>query len=569
MTPDAHQRMPHSGMHISNYKDIPAFDGLLTHGHAAITTVLKEKEKNLVALRLKDGSAFVLATPSEQNKVAWFALRERLKSKGYLLRGHATCTDEIMDMLLHDLNRLSKEALRQVIQDAAVVNNLVNESVPIAWFKDLLASIMLIGASDIHLEFRGPRAVVRVRLDGLMREFTAVPMQIAMDGVSAIYNIIAEERSRSEGAFNASLAQQAMVPIAVGTELVNLRFQSHPAVDGLDVVVRVLRTNSSERSKQLDLHRLGYTDSQIEMLNVAIGSSWGGVFIAGVTGSGKTTTLNTLLTQLAKIGNRKIVSIEDPVEYQVEGVSHLSIQRSVAGDEGSNPFKSAMMAFLRMDPDIGMFGEVRDALSAEMALSAIQTGHKILTTVHATSALGVIGRLTSRFLGLMRENVCTPEFISTLVYQVLTPINCPHCKVRAMDVMPAAELVAYQKYFGLDVRDIYCASDAGCVHCLKPNIDYSKSKRVGVKGVKVNAEVITPDEAMFELLNTGKDIEARRVWRAKRSAPFTSADMMGKEAWGHALYDMSQGLIDPYYFEMNFGAPKIFASQVCDVCTTH
>jgi type II secretory ATPase GspE/PulE/Tfp pilus assembly ATPase PilB-like protein len=518
-------------MHISNYKDIPAFDGLLTHGHAAITTVPKEKEKNLVALRLKDGSAFVLATPSEQNKVAWFALRERLKSKGYLLRGHATCTDEIMDMLLHDLNRLSKEALRQVIQDAAVVNNLVNESVPIAWFKDLLASIMLIGASDIHLEFRGPRAVVRVRLDGLMREFTAVPMQIAMDGVSAIYNIIAEERSRSEGAFNASLAQQAMVPIAVGTELVNLRFQSHPAVDGLDVVVRVLRTNSSERSKQLDLHRLGYTDSQIEMLNVAIGSSWGGVFIAGVTGSGKTTTLNTLLTQLAKIGNRKIVSIEDPVEYQVEGVSHLSIQRSVAGDEGSNPFKSAMMAFLRMDPDIGMFGEVRDALSAEMALSAIQTGHKILTTVH--------------------------------------PINCPHCKVRAMDVMPAAELVAYQKYFGLDVRDIYCASDAGCVHCRKPNIDYSKSKRVGVKGVKVNAEVITPDEAMFELLNTGKDIEARRVWRAKRSAPFTSADMMGKEAWGHALYDMSQGLIDPYYFEMNFGAPKIFASQVGDVCTTH
>lgn len=552
--------LPQTGMHITNYKDIPTFSSLLTHGHEAITTVAKEKERALVALRLKDGSAFLLSLPDELNKVAWFALRERLKTKGYALRGHATCSEEIMGMLLHDLNRLSKDDARQILQDAAIVNNLVNESVPIAWFKDLLASIMLIGASDIHLEFRGPRSIVRVRLDGLMREFTAVPRQIAMDGVSAIYNIIAEERSRSEGAFNASLAQQAMIPIAIGTELVNLRFQSHPAVDGLDVVVRILRTNNAARSQQLDLNRLGYTESQIDALNVAVGSSWGGIFIAGITGSGKTTTLNTMLTQLAKLGNRKIVSIEDPVEYQVEGVSHLSIQRSVSGDETTNPFKSAMMAFLRMDPDVGMFGEVRDELSAEMALSAIQTGHKILTTVHATSALGVVGRLTSKSLGLLRENVCSPEFISTLVYQVLTPINCPHCKVRAMDVMPALELVEYQKYFGLDVRNIYCASDEGCEHCRKPNIDYSKSKRVGVKGVKVNAEVITPDEEMYVMLNEGKDIEARRMWRSKRTAPFDSPDMLGKEAWGHALYDISQGLIDPYYFQMNFGAPKLFAA---------
>jgi general secretion pathway protein E len=555
-------KLPQTGAHITNYKDIPTFSSLLSHGHESITTVTKEKERSLVALRLKDGGAFLLSTPDELNKVSWFALRERLKGKGYELRGHATCSEEMIDMLLHDLTRLSKEAARQVVQDADVVNTLVNKSVPIGWFKDLLASAMLIGASDLHLEFRGPRCNIRVRLDGLMREFTAVPKQIAVDGVSAIYNIIAEERSRSEGAFNASLAQQAMIPITVGTELVSLRFQSHPAVDGLDVVIRVLRTNNSERSKQLNLNLLGYTESQVEALNMALGSAWGGIFIAGITGSGKTTTLNTMLTQLAKLGSRKIVSIEDPVEYQVEGVSHLSVQRSVTGDETSNPFKSAMMAFLRMDPDIGMFGEIRDELSAEMALGAIQTGHKILTTVHATSALGVVGRLTSKSLGLIRENVCSPEFISTLVYQVLTPINCPYCKVRAMDVMPAAELVEYQKYFGLDVRTIYCASDEGCEHCRKANIDYSKSKRVGVTGVKVNAEVITPDEEMYVLLNAGKDIEARRLWRSKRIAPFDSPDMLGKEAWGHALYDMSQGLVDPYYFQMNFGAPKLFASML-------
>lgn len=339
-------------------------------------------------------------------------------------------------MILFDINSMSKEKARQVMQDAEVVNNLVNNSAPIGWFKDLLASVMLIGASDIHLEYRGPRTNVRVRLDGLMRDYTAVPRQIAVDGASAVFNIVAEEHSRSEGAFNESLAQQAMIPLNIGSELVNLRFQSHPAVEGFDVVMRILRTNNSERSKKLDLNRLGYTHSQVDLINLALGSAWGGVFIAGVTGSGKTTTLNAMLKQLAQIGNRKIISIEDPVEYQVEGVSHFSIQRKVTGDEASNPFKGAMMAFLRMDPDVGMFGEIRDQLSAEMALNAIQTGHKILTTVHATSALGIVGRLTSKSLGLLRENVCTPEFISTLVYQVLTPINCPDCKVLALDVMP-------------------------------------------------------------------------------------------------------------------------------------
>lgn len=553
------QGLPQTGIHISNFKNVPPYTALLTHGLDAVTTVASDKENNLVALRLKDGSAFLLCIPSEQNKVAWYALLERLKSKGFSLRGHATCTPEVMRMILFDINRMSKETARQVVQDAEVVNTLVRNSAPIGWFKDLLASVMMIGASDIHLEYRGPRTNVRVRLDGLMREYTAVPRQIAVDGVSAIFNIIAEEHSRSEGAFNESLAQQAMIPLNIGSELVNLRFQSHPAVEGFDVVIRILRTNNAERSKKLDLNLLGYTDSQVDIINLSIGSSWGGVFIAGVTGSGKTTTLNAMLKQMAQIGNRKIISIEDPVEYQVEGVSHFSIQRKVAGDDANNPFKGAMMAFLRMDPDVGMFGEIRDQLSAEMALNAIQTGHKILTTVHATSALGVVGRLTSKSLGLLRENVCTPEFVSTLVYQVLTPINCPDCKIPASEVMAENQLQEYKRYFNLNINQIYCASEAGCPNCRKPNIDYSKSKRVGVKGVKVNAEVITPDDDMYTLLSEAKDIEARRIWRKKRTAPYDNPDMMGKEAWGHALYDMSQGLIDPFYFEMNFGAPKLFS----------
>jgi type II secretory ATPase GspE/PulE/Tfp pilus assembly ATPase PilB-like protein len=238
----------------------------------------------------------------------------------------------------------------------------------------------------------------------------------------------------------------------------------------------------------------------------------------------------------------------------------LSVQRQ-GTDDRSNPFLVSMMAFLRMDPDVGMFGEIRDAVSAEMAMAAIQTGHKILTTVHATSAVGVIGRLTSKALGLNRESICNPEFLSALVYQVLTPLNCPHCKVPAASVMTPASLQTYQDIFALDTRQFFCASDKGCSHCRKPGIDYKNSERVGVRGVKVHAEVLVPDLELLLLLSQGKDIEARRVWRNRRNTAFDNPEMHGKEAWGHALYDMSRGLVDPYYFEMNFGSPNVFTAM--------
>jgi type II secretory ATPase GspE/PulE/Tfp pilus assembly ATPase PilB-like protein len=361
-------------------------------------------------------------------------------------------------------------------------------------------------------------------------------------------------------AFNIGVAQVAMIPLLIHGEQITLRFQSHPAVDGLDVILRILRGSRADQAELLKLERLGYTDSQTKLLMEAVGTAWGGIFVAGVTGSGKTTTLNTLLTQLARPGNRKIISIEDPVEYQVEGVSHLSVQRQ-GTDDRSNPFLVAMMAFLRMDPDVGMFGEIRDAVSAEMAMAAIQTGHKILTTVHATSAVGVIGRLTSKALGLNRESICNPEFLSALVYQVLTPLNCPHCKVPAASVMTPASLQTYQDIFALDTRQFFCASDKGCSHCRKPGIDYKNSERVGVRGVKVHAEVLVPDLELLLLLSQGKDIEARRVWRNRRNTAFDNPEMHGKEAWGHALYDMSQGLVDPYYFELNFGSPNVFTTM--------
>lgn len=553
-----------TGQHISSIEDIPTFSNLLTHGPEAITTVPKDKERTLVALGLNGKGYFLLCMPEEQNKLAWLALRERLKARGYMPGGHATCSEEVMNVLLQDVSRANKETGLQIESDinaVNAVNEVVIEPQPIGWFRDVLASCINLGATHLHFELRGNCALVRVRVHGLMHELTSVLQQTALDGISAVYNGVAQDRSCADGVFNPARAQQAMIPFALGSETVNLRFQSHPAMSGVDVTMRILRANKVGREK-LSLDTLGYTPSQIDDLHMAARCSLGGVFIAGVAGSGKTTTLNTLLAQLAQERYRKIVSIEDPVECHAHGVSHFSIEHHVDGHEASQRLKSAWAAFLRMDPDVGVFGEVRDEFSAELALNAIHNGHKILTTVHALSALGVVERLSSTAFGLQRDLVCQPDFFAALVYQVLTPVNCPSCKVRALDVMSSEALAPYQAIFGLDVGDIYCASEHGCDECLKPNIDYSELRHAGVKGVKVNAEVILPDEDMLLLLKDGKDIEARQAWRAKRIAKFDESDMMGKEAWGHALYDMSRGLIDPYYFEMNFGSPKLFAAKV-------
>jgi type II secretory ATPase GspE/PulE/Tfp pilus assembly ATPase PilB-like protein len=409
----------------------------------------------------------------------------------------------------------------------------------------------------MHFEVRQGVSVLRMRIDGLVRMISAFPSGMVVDAVSAAYTVMAEERSRSNTAFNAGQVQAALIPLSLGEHEVSLRYQSHPAVGGFDVVLRLLK-RAGKNSAPLSLERLGFTPWQNERLQESIASSWGGIFVAGVTGSGKTTTLNTLMTEMSRDGSSKLVTIEDPVEYEIAGVTHMSIQRE-ASDDIHNPFHAAMMAFLRMDPDVGLFGEIRDAVSGRMAQAAIQTGHKILATVHAASAMGVISRLSSQSVGLKRDDLCHPEFISALLFQSLIPMNCQHCKQPALEVMSEQELQPYTQAFGLDPRDIFCASEHGCSHCLRKGVDYSQSHRNGVRGVKVAAEVLCPDTTLLKLLTQGQEFEARRYWRSQRNSPFNSPNMLGKEAWGHALYDVSRGLIDPYYFEKNFGKAHVLA----------
>jgi general secretion pathway protein E len=551
--------------HIRGFADVPPFASVLSHGSKPPVQLHAEKKNSVFVAATEEKGFYVFSLPREQGTPMWFHVVEQAKRLGFRLLGSYVIEPEVLDILVREYaDKDISSARQQKKQDKEVFESIIAGSDLIEWFRDQIALCMKLGATDIHIEVRGDMASMRIRRDGIMRLIRHYPASLCTKALSAYYTLLAEERSRSEVAFNVLSIQSAMIPLVVNGRGVSLRYQSHPSVGGYEVVIRILKTDQHTSSKPPDLEQLGYTPDQVETLNEALGSSSGGIFIAGITGSGKTTTLSSMLSRLAREGNRKIVAIEDPVEYIVPGVSHLSIQRSAQGSQGSateNPFSASMMAFLRMDPDIGMFGEIRDSVSAGMAYTAIQTGHKLLTTVHATSAIGIVARLASPQIALQRSDICTPEFFSALVYQTLVPLNCPHCKVPSKLIMSVEDLAQYERFFGLNPDTMCSASTEGCPHCCPADMAKNKDGHNGIKGMKVSAEVLTPDNDMWELMRRNEDLKARDVWRSQQSAAYDQSLMSGKPSWAHTLYDISQGLVDPYYFAHIYGLPSQLAKR--------
>lgn len=527
--------------------DVPSFSAIVAQWPEGVP------DPQFLALEVGPKLLIQVSVPELSGSMEWFEFRNTLTRQGFEFERSVSAERQLLTEVTYGERGNTSQN-----KENAAIEDLIQGFEPIRNFKRIIGELIDIGTSDVHIEVRNDMAAVKVRLHGVMRHYKSYPRDMLLDALGAAYTVLAEELSRTDAAFNQRLAQAAMIPMGHRGKSFALRYQSHPSVGGLDAVLRILHLTQSSAPRSLE--RLGYLADQCEQLKLSIASAWGGVFIAGITGSGKTTTLNTMLDMLVRTGGRKIVSIEDPVEYVVKGVSHLSIQRSQSDTEANNPFMGAMRAFLRLDPDVGMFGEIRDKISGEIAQSAIETGHKIFTTVHATSALGIIGRLSSRMIGIDRSTVCSPEFISALVYQVLMPRNCLNCRRPATGVMSANDLAEFERVFKLNPDTFHCASDEGCVECRIPGMEQhaEEGARLGVAGMTVAAEVVTPDMHLLQLLAEGHDFEARRYRMGKRQAGFDVPNMTGKDAWGHALYGVSQGTIDPYFFINTFGYPVGF-----------
>ena len=269
-------------------------------------------------------------------------------------------------------------------------------------------------ASDIHIETRDQQLVIKYRIDGVL-QYAMSP--IAKEWYSAVISRIkvmseldiAERRVPQDGRFR----------VRYKGRLIDFRVSIMPTIHGEDAVLRVLDKESmSEKFSHLSLDVVGFSESDITKFRRYIKEPYGMVLVTGPTGSGKTTTLYAALSEI-KNDEDKIITIEDPVEYQIRGITQIPIN-----EKKGLTFARGLRSILRHDPDKILVGEIRDNETAQIAINAALTGHLVFTTVHANNVLDVLGR----FLNMGVEPYNFVSALNCILAQRLVRMICPHCR---------------------------------------------------------------------------------------------------------------------------------------------
>jgi len=285
-------------------------------------------------------------------------------------------------------------------------------------------------ATDLHIEPLGSVLQTRLRIDGLLKAVPAPPVSMAKAILSRLKIMaglnITERR----------LPQDGRAHIVVGGAEIDLRIATTPTMHGESAVVRLLRRGSSF----VALDQIGLAPHDDEILRSALQAPFGMIIVTGPTGSGKTTTLAASLAVINE-PKRKILTIEDPIEYHISGINQTQIHPAIG-----LTFAAALRSFLRHDPDVIMVGEMRDGETAHIGVHAALTGHLVLTTLHTNTAAGAIPRLID--LGV--ESFLIASSIRIVVGQRLVRVLCEHCK--APYRLSAADLARDQRFSALGFK---------------------------------------------------------------------------------------------------------------------
>jgi len=322
------------------------------------------------------------------------------------------------------------ERMKDMVSDAPVIR-AVNR---------LIAQAVDARASDIHIEPTDDSLIVRFRVDGVLRETVRLAPAMRAPFVSRVKVMAGLNISEKR------LPQDGRLRLAVRGDEIDLRVATAPSIHGESVVLRIL-----DRSKlSLDFASLGFDDAMIAALRQTIRRPHGIVLVTGPTGSGKTTTLYAALAELNS-PERKLLTVEDPIEYRLAGVVQTQVNPAIGFT-----FGTALRSFLRQDPDVMMVGEIRDTETAQIAVQAALTGHMILSTLHTNTAAGAVSRL----LDMEVEPFLLSSVLSGVLAQRLVRRLCVACRE---PFTPAPELLAA---LGASVpEDAQFYRAAGCAQC--------------------------------------------------------------------------------------------------------
>lgn len=511
-----------------------------------------------------------------------FVLNQRmvLAMQELIKNGEKVFRSNVKDQkLIDELYKTSKDVIGSTDKDYSQSE----KNTPARDVNDLFLRAIEQGVSDIHLEVRKGFTRIRARINGHISNFYRTTFS---EGTGRTYaNVIYQTMAAvSSVTFQENTQQDALVTGVFGNSdrkfKLRVRVASSPTEPhGFDMTMRLLVIQDSK--KPLELETLGYNKKLTFAIIQAVSQPVGLTVIAGTTGSGKSTTLQNLL--MKKINERngeiKVITIENPPEYFIPGASQWPVMQDKDGS-ALKGFQSAMRAAMRSDPDVLMIGEIRDSESANLTVQAVQSGHQVLSTVHASSALGVINRLEN--LGVGRDILGSPDFLAGLIYQKLLPKLCQHCSIplvngRVPNKYSLEKIIEDNQYMSeqdlekwkkanrhnidfvrfLQDNKVFSSSTAEEIleiykqknseeekeHFLKRINEYygglsntnirfkgqgCKKCRDGIDGRTVVAEVVRPDLKIIDLINDKRDSELLLYWRKNTGGRFAIEDACDK-----------------------------------------
>lgn len=352
-----------------------------------ILSVPELKELRMIPLRAdKSNLLFGITTTTSQQSMA--AIRQRFLEQRVVFaiisdigfRDYMLLYDPPQKVEYTDIT-IDQTDNKQLINQVSVVLDQVRADDMLAY---LVSQAHNLNASDIHIETQADDVRIRYRIDGVLHPIANLhydKYRVLISAIASAGNISTSSQEAQQGhiAQKVTMADKNIVDV-------NVRLETVPTINSMDVVMRLFNMDQS----MYTLERLGLSAAERAVVDEIVAKPSGLVLVVGPTGSGKTTTLYSMLNTLNN-DQRKIITIEDPVEYQFAGITQISVHSKSAGDDGS--FADKLRAVLRLDPDIVMVGEIRDMDTAKTALQAALTGHLVLSTFHASSAAAALTRL--------------------------------------------------------------------------------------------------------------------------------------------------------------------------------
>ena len=486
----------------------PAFDLLpLAQALARHCVLLRDVDKNLTG---------VIADPFDLDLQTWLQaqagataasplhLRLALQSDIQAYLGKHEESARAVDTLVGDSGEGRRDGKSATVLSFASVSEAASPAVKLV--NSTLYDALKAGASDIHLESTAGGLAVKYRVDGVLDHAASVGgIELAEHIISRLKVLaeldIAERRIPQDGSFRVESAGRD----------IDLRVSIMPSIHGEDAVIRILDKRAMiEAYGSLTLEALGFDAPSLATLRMLAQEAYGMLLVTGPTGSGKTTTLYAALTEIHN-GREKIITIEDPVEYQLPGILQIPVN-----EKKGLSFAKGLRSILRHDPDKIMVGEIRDRETAEIAVQSALTGHLVLTTVHANNVFDVFGRFTH--MGI--DPYAFVSALNGIWAQRLIRMNCPRC---AVQYTPDDAELASAHLAREDVHDYVFMRGLGCGDC----------RGTGYKGRRSIAEILTLNDEIRELIvdkQPIRRIKAAAAANGTRSLRLAALDLVKRGA---------------------------------------